>query len=551
MTPRHRSSSFLPALVLVAWCCGCGESETASAPEIALTPAEWTDSLRLDDRAGGMLEFYGNFYNLSVASHDPNPYRAEYRAGWVQGKLSRGLVPAARDNTLEGAVREAGLPVELIGPLKWIVELVLTVNLDYTLDWVERCPDPGVREKMCCLIYRMLGIARGASGEGPQETRFDGEEILDLDFFQGHGLELSYGQDEVSFQDIHFLNAATDLVDLASVLLPVGALADRCSAFIVRTGTDLILAHTTWTLYSLSLPMRVNLRVNGEYLSAQAMAPGLLASATDFGYNGHGLIFNETTVTQQERARPQVGALWTCWRAALAETYARSLEEFFDYLSLENSGTYMNGYQIAEADTKRFGLVEMDETRFTFFRPREEGGYEVVCRPDCATQEYDQTMLTPDTLIGFNFPVSHAVRESLHYPADPASRDARYGQFLERIDTVTDLASARALITFHDPRVPRSIYSRWDRVESHPRPGGAVDAKVVSASLLLPYLQGAGALEPGFWWGRSDSCWMKFGPPYEEIGAFVWSESPWKDWRHDLLPDRMAGDWQMYFSHIQ
>jgi len=68
---------------------------------------------------------------------------------------------------------------------------------------------------------------------------------------------------------------------------------------------------------------------------------------------------------------------------------------------------------------------------------------------------------------------------------------------------------------------------------------------------VLPHLESAGELEPGFWWGKSDGCWMKFGPPHEEIGAFVWSESAWSDWRHELLPDRLAGDWQMYFSHIR
>jgi hypothetical protein len=69
--------------------------------------------------------------------------------------------------------------------------------------------------------------------------------------------------------------------------------------------------------------------------------------------------------------------------------------------------------------------------------------------------------------------------------------------------------------------------------------------------MLLPYLERSGTLEPGFWWGRSDGCWMKFGPPSEEVGPFVWSESAWADWRHDRLPDEMEGPWQMFFSHVR
>ncbi len=34
-------------------------------------------------------------------------------------------------------------------------------------------------------------------------------------------------------------------------------------------------------------------------------------------------------------------------------------DEFFDLVSLEASGTYMNGYMVIDAETREIGLVEM------------------------------------------------------------------------------------------------------------------------------------------------------------------------------------------------
>lgn len=542
---------WLPALVVLAAWAGCGDGSTTNPEYLGtdLTPAQWTASYVLHDDAAGVIEFYDQFYNLSVVSKDDNHLKAEYQAGYVQGRLSERLIPEARDNAIEGAVREAGLPVELIPPAKPVVEALLAVNLGYSLGWIERCEDPSLREKLLGLLYRMRGIARGASGNDPEPLRFDGREAFETGFFPQGELALAYGKDTATFMDVYFLNAATDLIDIASRFVPLASLAERCSAFIKRTATDLIIAHTTWTLYPLSLPVRFNLYLNGEYMSVQQLNPGLLCSATDFGYNSHGILFNETTVSQQGRARNSINALWTFWRAGLAELYSRSMEEFFMYMSLENSGTYMNGYQLGDVNTKSFGLVEMDEQVFYFFKPRQGGGHEVICMPECADLSYDTRMVSDTYVIGFNYPASHAVRRNLHYPEDPV--DIRYRQLVDRIGGVADVSSAKSLITYHDDAVPRSVYSRWDRVPGHPRPGGSVDAKVVSARMLEGLLEKAGTLEPALWWGRTDGCWMKFGPPNSGGGPFVWSSSPWAHWRHELLPDVMSGQWRMYFSHVQ
>ncbi len=541
-----RVAIFTVCLVWVCMCCGTSDSDSLDIP---VTPAQWSRSYVLHDDAAGVIEYYAQFYNLSIVSNDASHLRAAYQAGYIQGRLCDALIPAARDNAIEGAVREAGLPVELIEPARPLVEMLLRLNLEYSLNWIRDCHDTSLREKLLGLLYRMRGCAHGASGLEPVAFSFEEEEAFKPDFIPEQELRLAYSKDMVTFLDVYFLNAATDLIDIASRFVPLTALADRCSAFIKRTDKDLIIAHTTWTLYALSLPVRFNLYLNGEYMSVQQLNPGLLCSASDFGYNGHGILFNETTVSQQRRAQSRINSLWSFWRAALAELYSRTMEEFFEYMALENSGTYMNGYQVGEVATRRFGLVEMDEYVFYYLKPGERGGYEVVCKPECTLYSYDTTMLSDEYVIGFNYPVAYGVRQALNYPEAPV--DIRYQQLLDRIKFVEGVEDAKVLITYHDDDVPRSIYARWDLVPEHPRPGGSVDAKVVSASLIQQFLDKRGDLEPSLWWGLSDGCWMKYGPPSVRGKPFVWSESQWASYRHELLPDVMTGTWQLYFSHIQ
>jgi hypothetical protein len=57
----------------------------------------------LDATAGGVMETRNNVVNLSVASRDANDLKAEYRAGFVQGKLQGKTVLSARDNTWDNA----------------------------------------------------------------------------------------------------------------------------------------------------------------------------------------------------------------------------------------------------------------------------------------------------------------------------------------------------------------------------------------------------------------------------------------------------------------
>ena len=58
------------------------------------------------------------------------------------------------------------------------------------------------------------------------------------------------------------------------------------------------------------------------------ITPGLIGSATDFGYNNKGMMFNETT-HRMSKSQVKPDGLWIFWRAALAEQFSASITDFF------------------------------------------------------------------------------------------------------------------------------------------------------------------------------------------------------------------------------
>ena len=135
--------------------------------------------------------------------------------------------------------------------------------------------------------------------------------------------------------DVYFLNAALDFIYVAptSQQSHCHSHVCKCSAFIRKTSRDIFAAHNTWEIF-FSQTMALTFYINGDYVTMNSWTPGLIFSFTDFGYNNKGIIFHETTATYTFN-KPKIDALWMFWRAALAEQFATSLDEFFEYLSLE------------------------------------------------------------------------------------------------------------------------------------------------------------------------------------------------------------------------
>ena len=349
--------------------------------------------------------------------------------------------------------------------------------------------------------------------------------------------------------DIYFLNAYNDLMDVISAATESTTTGgsyhpEKCSAFLKRSGSEVILAHNTWQGF-LSQTMTQTIAVNGERLTVNASNPGLIGSATDFGYNSNGVMFNETT-HRASVIKTKTDGLWLFWRAALAEQFSTSITDFFNAISLDNSGTYLNGYMLVDAKNNETGLVEMSYRCFIYYRSN-GGAYTVTSKSMdgglCST-DYDTEMVTPDYLMGINYPASTQVASDLQ---STDNRPARRRQFKQLLPSVTDVDSAKAVITYTDPVNPLSLFGRWDLGYGEtpsPKtiPDGSIDSKVASSSMARAFMGLSDKLDTK---APSTGFWMLYGTPKIGGKPFIWSESIWKTQTLRDVPDRVEGSFTL------
>jgi len=538
-------------ILFVAACCVVGCVPVTRPAAANLTPEVPPNNVplvayRLDANAGGYAERVDYINNIGVAVTDPNPFVAEYKAGFIQGKLQKSLLAGTRDNQWDATALVGPSAAHTIPPSSDQLtgaQAVLAQNYDYTLDYITQKADPTLREQLTRILFRLLGVYHGATLDAPAALDFSGQWLPALDTFTPEELALTYGTPAVSFMDIYFLNAYNDVNDV----LDNSSLV-KCSAFVKRIGDDIYLTHNTWSSF-LDQSMVLTYAINDTILTMNPAYPGLIASTTDFGYNNQGIIFNETT-HHNTYTEAKTDALWMLWRAALAEQFAGSLDEFYAYVSLEPSGTYMNGYMIVDTKTREIGLVEMSYQSFVYFKSDGEGGYAVTTKPEGLSTDYDPELVQPDVILGINYPASYLIRDELQAVEN---RPERRAQFLARMDTVIDIESAKALIVYTDPAEPLSIFGRWDLgygTTPTPKtvPDGSLDGKAIAASQVdfLSQLQGVLDLE-----AAHPAFWMRFGTPHIDGKPFIWSESQWKDQTLRFVPDVVDGAWHFVNLYIK
>lgn len=545
--------------ILLLWAAVLGVSTAAVAGEFTpgrsyLSPgrAPALTTYALDANASGAIQTINNIVNLTVVSRDANDLKAEYRAGFVQGKLQGTMIVSARDNCWDNAYltnpdhtfpkQHAPTPAELDK-----ADTLLNANYAAFLEYLQNpATDEVTAYRLKRLLFRMLGIYHGATLVQPADLDFSGNWLPDGTYFQPSELLLGYETAGLTFMDLYFVNAFCDLMDVISFLdLPPGAprpgdFPDRCSAFLKRTGGEVILTHNTWSGF-LSQSMAQTLVVNGDMITFNAATPGLIGSNTDFGYNNKGLMFNETT-HRMSYSQVKPFGLWIFWRAALAEQFSSSITAFFDAISLDDTGTYLNGYMLVDTTTNETGLVEMSYRCFVFYRST-GGPYTVTSLSmdggACAT-DYDAEMVTPDYLMGINYPASLQVRSDLQSTDNRPERRVQFGRLLPK---VKNLQIARDVITYTDPTNPLSIFGRWDLgygVTDYPKqiPDGALDAKVASTGMVRSFMGLSGTLDTG---SPATGFWMLYGTPHVKGKPFIWSESLWGSQPLRDVPDRLDG----------
>lgn len=521
-----------------------------------LTPL---NEFTLNEHCKGFAQLQDNCWNYSIIARDPSVdvFTNEYYAGYIQGRLQGAdAIKAARNNTWNNTyLCDTSTPGEKF-PQQFDPseeELItagerLYKNFHYLLDWINKNEkkDEVVRH-IKRLVLRMRGIYDGATGNDiPQHNICS--HILN---FHCTEFRLAYGDAPLTFADIYFINAQSDLfdaLDSSSKEAYRGVhKSDHCSAFVKRTADgDIYWTHNTWASF-LCQSHTISYAIGDDFVTQNSYCPGQFGSNMDFGFNGHGICFNETT--HRYNYTKVKDGIWICWRAAAAEMYAKDIDDFYRHLTIDNTGTYLNGYMLVDVNTNETALIEMSYQRFVLFRSDGEKltVTDSILGEDTDGKSYDQHLITPDYIFGVNYPISKNVSYDLE---STDNRPMRRIQFFGQIDEVKDMETAKALITYVDNDNPLSIYGRWDLgkgVTEYPKtiPDGAVDAKVYSAGKVRELLKDL-RYTPNEKGGKT-AFWMLYGTPKIDGKPFIWSESQWAEYKKgqdkDFVPDRLEGAW--------
>jgi hypothetical protein len=527
------------------------------------SPSSNRTSYSLDANASGVIEKVNNIVNMTVVSKDANDLKAEYRAGFVQGKLQGRQIISARDNNWDDAylVDPGHTFPKQPGPTRAELDQaggLLNDNYNAFIAYL-RSPttDTTTAHLLKRLLFRMLGIYHGVSQAQPAALDFSGTWLPDSSYFKATELVLGYETPGLTFLDLYYVNANFDMMDVIanSPELSVNGIStveqnDKCSAFLKRSGNEIYLTHNSWMGF-LSQSMTQTINVNGDMTTMNAATPGLIGSDTDFGYNNKGVMFNETT-HRSSRSVTKTDGIWLFWRSALAEQFSSSVDDFFKYISIDNSGTYLNGYMVADVKNNETGLVEMSYRCFIYYKST-GGPYTVTAKSldggACSTA-YDPELVTPDYLMGINYPASYQVAQDLR---STDNRPARRVQFKQLLPGVDSIEKAKSVITYTDPANPLSIFGRWDLgygQTSYPKliPDGAVDAKAASGSMVRSFMGLSGALDLS---AGSSGFWMLYGTPHVNGAPFVWSQSAWKWQKLRDVPDRIDGTFTLMSLYLR
>lgn len=519
----------------------------------------------LDEYTCGFAQCIDNNWNFAIYAQNPNIsiYQNEYNAGYVQGKVQgNAMIAATRNNSwknfLIGATPQDNLNVDMHPEYLTASAESLIQNYNYTYDVLSGKQDDPMYRNITRLVFRMLGIYDGAAGNEPRKNVALAD--LALSAFDAAQLKLGYDSDPLTYMDVIFINMQYDLFDAIGdkigLVMGYGTAkkaknaadqSDHCTAFTkMMPDHNVFWTHNSWCCFW-AQSCAVTYVIGDDFVTQNANCPGQFGSNTDFGFNGNGIGFNETThVDLYDKTK--LDGIFLAYRSAAAEQFSHSIQEFYDYCKLDNTGTYLNGYHLVDANTGEIGLLDMSYNRFVLFvcdgkevKLTDSTGY-VPTHLD-----YDHHLITPTHVFGVNQPVSWWVGYELE---SMNLRPMRRNQLWARIDTVNDIETAKDLITYTEDREPLSVYGRWDlgygtTEMARMRPDGSVDAKAGSAELIRETLKNLSRVPDIN--GTKTSFWMKFGTAHVQQLPFIWSQSPWADMKQDesvdFVPDALDGRW--------
>lgn len=517
----------------------------------------------LDEYTCGFAQCVDNNWNYAIYAQNPDVsiFQNEYNAGYVQGKVQTGkTILATRNNSwfnfLVGSTPQDAISIEIKPEYLQAAGETVAQNYNYLCDLAEREKDDPKMQKILRLMFRQLGIYEGAVGAEPRKTV--SQEDLRLSSFPAEESVLGAYETPLTFLDVIFINTQYDLFDCIGdkigLVMGYGTAKKRpetkrysCTSFTkIMPDQNVFWTHNSWCCFW-AQSCAVTYCIGSDFVTQNANCPGQFGSNTDFGFNGNGIGFNETTHVDLYN-EPKVNGIWLAYRSAAAEQFARNIDEFYDFCSMDNTGTYLNGYHIIDSNTGEIGLLDMSYNRFVLFK---SDGKNITMKDSTGYVpthlDYDHHLITPTHIFGVNQPVSWWVGYELE---SMNLRPMRRNQLWDRIDTVTDMESAKDLVTYTEDREPLSVYGRWDlgygtTEMPRVRPDGSVDAKAFSAEMIKEVLASL-SRKPSLN-GDKRSFWMKFGTAHVRHLPFIWSESQFASLKgkeeEDCVPDALDGKW--------
>ena len=518
----------------------------------------------LDEYTTGFAQCIDNNWNYAIYAQNPNVsiYQNEYNAGYVQGKVQTGdVIKATRNNSwknfLVGSTPEDDVNIVVRPEYLTACGKAVIENYNYLYSYVVANQNDAKIQMIIRLMFRQLGIYDGAADNEPKkEVKI---EDLDLNAYPAEQRVLGYDCAPLTFLDVIFINSQYDLFDCVGdeigLVMGYGTAhkisskdkPDHCTAFTkIMPDGNVFWTHNSWCCFW-SQSCAITYCIGEDFVTQNANCQGQFGSNTDFGFNGNGIGFNETThVDLYDKTK--IKGIWLTYRSAAAEQFARTIDEFYDIISIDNTGSYLNGYHLVDANTGEIGLVEMSYNRFVLFKSdsktltmKDSTGY-VPGRLD-----YDHHLISPTHIFGCNQPIYWWVGYELE---SMNLRPMRRNQLWARIDTVQDMETAKDLITYTEDREPLSIYGRWDlgygtTEMPRTRPDGSVDAKAFSRDMIKEVLANL-SRKPSIN-GEKTSFWMKYGTPHIRQTPFIWSQSKFADMKQDesvdFVPDALDGRW--------
>lgn len=517
----------------------------------------------LDEYTCGFAQCVDNNWNYAIYAQNPDVsiFQNEYNAGYVQGKVQTGkTILATRNNSwfnfLVGSTPQDAISIEIKPEYLQAAGETVAQNYNYLCDLAEREKDDPKMQKILRLMFRQLGIYEGAVGAEPRKTV--SQEDLRLSSFPAEQSVLGAYETPLTFLDVIFINTQYDLFDCIGdkigLVMGYGKAKKRpetkrysCTSFTkIMPDQNVFWTHNSWCCFW-AQSCAVTYCIGSDFVTQNANCPGQFGSNTDFGFNGNGIGFNETTHVDLYN-EPKVNGIWLAYRSAAAEQFARNIDEFYDFCSMDNTGTYLNGYHVIDSNTGEIGLLDMSYNRFVLFK---SDGKNITMKDSTGYVpthlDYDHHLITPTHIFGVNQPVSWWVGYELE---SMNLRPMRRNQLWDRIDTVTDMESAKDLVTYTEDREPLSVYGRWDlgygtTEMPRVRPDGSVDAKAFSAEMIKEVLASL-SRKPSLN-GDKRSFWMKFGTAHVRHLPFIWSESQFASLKgkeeEDCVPDALDGKW--------